>query len=84
VSIRQAEYRPDMVAREPKASLDRRLRAAATTFWFAVQRLARRRAEGPTNEPGDPDDDDGFADARVPRRPAPSSSSAKAALREPD
>lgn len=40
-----------MVARVPKASLDRRLRAAATTFWFAVQRLARRRAEGPTTEP---------------------------------
>jgi len=76
-----------MVAREPKASLDRRLRAAATTFWFAVQRLARRRAEGPTaepDEPRDPDDDGGLADARVPGRPAPSSGSATAALREPD
>jgi len=76
--------------RRENTALDHRFQKVATDFWFAVQRLGRRR-EGPPPGASDvyppaddgPDadgGDDGPTAARVPRRPSPSSGSASAAV----
>ena len=67
--------------------LDRREREkrAAAGFWFAVQRMLRRKTEPPwlatqdNYPPGDPDSGDDALGAGVPRRPPDSSGSAAAA-----
>jgi hypothetical protein len=62
-----------------------RERRAAVTFWFAVQRMVRRKSErpGPTAAEMYPPGDDGPGDdplgTGVPRRPPDSSGSAAAA-----
>lgn len=64
-------------------------RRAAVGFWFAVQRMLRRKTEPPwrpTPEdypPGDRDTGDGPLGSGVPRRPPDSSGSAAAAADEP-
>ena len=65
---------------------EHKVRKLATDFWFAVQRMARRR-EGPPPLPEPPpdDQDDGdVSESGVPRRPNPSSGSASAAVPELD
>ena len=62
---------------------DPRLRKVATDFWFAVQRLVRRRGEPPLSSDPTPDEgpeDDGTAGSGVRRRPPDSSGSASAAV----
>src|SRR5512132_3095881 len=73
-------------SREPESSS---LRKAVMGFWFAVQRLARR-GDDPTAAEAHPprddrpdDDDDRLSGSGMPRRPAPSSGSASAAVPEP-
>jgi hypothetical protein len=64
-----------------------RLHRLATDFWFAVQRMARRREDpaGDVAEDYPPDDSNhgGPAGTRVPYRRGPSSGSASASLEEP-
>ena len=69
-----------------------KLRKLATDFWFAVQRMSKRKTDlasgastqlGPADLGDDPEDD-GLDTSRVPRHPAPSSGSATAAVPEPD
>ena len=56
-------------------------RRAAVGFWFAVQRMLRRKSESPWDEPPD---DDIEAGSGIPRMPPDSSGSAMAAEVEPD
>jgi hypothetical protein len=68
-----------------------RLRKIATDFWFAVQRMGRKREDlahgAPLRFEADdrPDDDPdagGLDTSRVPRRPVPGAGSASAGLAE--
>ena len=64
-----------------------RLRKAAVDLWFAVQRMGRRGQGPPPPLPeppyDDPSDDDDFSRSGLPRRPAPTSGTASAAVSEP-
>ena len=76
--------------RRERAGPDRGFQKVAADFWFAVQRLGRRReGTGPSasdvypsadNGPEADGGDDRPAASRVPRRPSPSSGSASAAV----
>ena len=63
---------------------------AATTLWFAVQRLLRRKSEPPGPSvadlypPGSPDVDDGKSGSGVPRRPLSPSGAAAATAELPE
>jgi hypothetical protein len=67
-----------------------REKRAAVGFWFAVQRMLRRKTEPPwpappdTYPPGDTDPGDDSLGARVPRQPPDSSGSAATAEPEGD
>ena len=66
-----------------------RERRAAVTFWFAVERMLRRKSESPgpsaaeTYPPQGPDLDDGTSGSGVPLRPRGSSGSAAAEAEPP-
>lgn len=70
---------------DPKLPKREHERRVAVTFWFAVQRMLRRKAEPPwlptpdVYPPGDPDSGDDPLGSGVPRRPPDSSGSAAAA-----
>jgi hypothetical protein len=72
------------VPKSPRSNQGGTVRKAAVDFWFAVQRMTRRRADPPARAadyypaPDADDSDEGSARSGVPPRPLPSSGSAGA------